>query len=278
MNTLFADKMRLTIEALQYSAKKAAIMAEFNKPLSSIDIDVLREDGFSAARSLASSCLSWIWFLWLQGGSERLMKGNVAAFVDKGMKMQEKSSLFYMRPHADLYLLHCAIFGASQNQLEKLATRVVDASGIKGHRPKDDGELYASAWCGMLKHAILGDMEKAQQQSDLIWNAYRPPSFSAASKSLVMPWLRRDWKGFVKAQKKNFEKLWERARKDGTVRAEKEDGIVVTVDNYPVEQKWCWAHCGLALLAHRRGVEIDTDPFWFPTHALTCLDLDLPQA
>ena len=72
----------------------------------------------------------------------------------------------------------------------------------------------------------------------------------------------------MKAQQKDFEKLWTRGRKDGTVRSETHNEVVVTVQRYPVEQKWCWAHCGLAMLAHRQGVKVANDPFWFPAHAL----------
>ena len=267
--------MKLTVETLEYSAEKAGMMAEFGKPLSKIDLGVLKDDGFSAARGLARHCMKWIWLQWLLQGSADQIRAKVGAFVEKGMTMQDKSPHFYMRAHADLYLLHCAIFASSSGQLEKLADRVIDASGTGGGKPEDKGgELYASAWCGMLKHWILGDFEKAEQQSELIWSAYRDASFAAASKPLVRPWLKGDWTGFVKAQRKDFEKLWARGRKDGTVRSENEDEITVTVERYPIEQKWCWAHCGLALVAYRRGVEVATDPFWFPAHALKCVDVE----
>lgn len=265
--------MKLTVEALEYSAETAATMAAFGKPLSNQNIQDLNEYGFLAARGLARHCMKWIWLEWLLEGSVDQIRAKVGAVVDKGMTMQDKTDHFYMRAHADLYLLHCAIFASSRNQLEKLAGRVVDASGTGGHKPEDKGgELYASAWCGMLKHWILGDLKKAEEQSELIWGAYRDASFAAASKPLVTPWLKDDWKGFVKAQQKDFEKLWVRGRKDGTVRSESAGETVVTVERYPIEQKWCWAHCGLALLAHRQGLEVATDPFWFPPHALKCVD------
>jgi len=264
--------MKLRVETLEYSAETAASMAAFGKPLSKLDIQDLKEYGFSPARGLARHCMKWIWLQWLLEGSADQIRAKVKAFVDKGMTMQDKSAHFYMRAHADLYLLHCAIFASSPNQLAKLADRVIDASGTGSHKPEGKGgELYASAWCGMLKHWILGDLKKAEQQSELIWSAYRDASFAAASKPLVTPWLKGDWNGFVKAQKKDFEKLWTRGRKDGTVRSETAGEMVVTVERYPIEQKWCWAHCGLALLAYRQGVEVATDPFWFPAHAFKSL-------
>jgi hypothetical protein len=120
-----------------------------------------------------------------------------------------------MRAVSDWYLLHCAIFASSQTQLEKLAERVVDASGIGDHQPEaKKGELCASAWCGMLKHWVLGDLKKAGQQSELIWSAYRDASFAAAPKPLVIPWLKGDWDGFFKAQQRDFETLdmWAQGR------------------------------------------------------------------
>lgn len=264
--------MTLTVEALEHSAEIAALMAEFGKPLSKMDVDVLKDDGFSSAQGLARHCMKWIWLQWLLAGSVGQIQTKVKGFVDKGMLMQDMSERSYMRSRADLYLLHCAIFASSSSQLEKLAGRVVDASGTGGNRPEDKrGELYAGAWTGMLKYWILGDLRKAEEQSEVVSRAYRHPSFAAAAKPLVTRWLKGDWKGFVKAQRKDFEKLWMRGRKDGTVRSEKVDEMVVTVERYPIEQKWCWAHCGLALLAYRRGVEVATDPFWFPAHALACV-------
>jgi hypothetical protein len=74
---------------------------------------------------------------------------------------------------------------------------------------------------------------------------------------------------FVKCQQKDFEKLWNRARKDRwTVRSENSTEMVVTSERYQIEHQWCWAHCGMALLAHRQGAEVVTDPFWFPSVAL----------
>lgn len=264
--------MKLTVEGLEWEAEKAEILAEFSNPLSKIDIEVLRDDGFSAARGMARHCMKWVWMQWLLAGDAKAIRQKVGASVEKGLAMRSKSNHFHMRAVADLYLLHCAIFASSQAQLERVAVRVVDSSGIGDHKPVARfGELYASAWCGMLKHWILGDLKRAEEHAELIWSAYRDASFAAAPKRLVMPWLNGDWSGFMKAQRKDFEKLWARGRKDGTVRSESGEDILVTVERYPLEQKWCWAHCGLAMLAHRKGIEVAADAFWFPSHALTVI-------
>lgn len=244
-------------------------MARFDSPIDAKTASFLREKGFADGRSRAVGCLGWIWCQWLNAGPEQEIQTRVELFVDRGMEMQDTTTLFYMRPMHDVLLLHCAIFASKGTQLKKLAERVVDASGYKNYTPKNDGELYASAWCGMLKYWILGDLKRAGEQSDLIWDAYRPPSLRASTKSLVSAWAKGDWKSFAKAQVKEFDKLWSRSRKDGTVTSEKRQEITVDIGKLSsIQQLWCWAECGMALLAHRQGVEVTTDPFWFPPHAL----------
>lgn len=72
----------------------------------------------------------------------------------------------------------------------------------------------------------------------------------------------------MKARRKEFQKLWTRARNDGwTVKAESAAEVVVTTDRYQIEHQWSWAHCGMAMLAHREGVDVATDSFWFPKSA-----------
>jgi hypothetical protein len=146
---------------------------------------------------------------------------------------------------------------------------VVDASGYANYTPQNDGELYVSAWSGMLKFWILGDRKRAEQEAKVVWQAHRDISFRASSKELVIPWLAGDWKSFMKHQQKDFEKLWARVCKDGTVTSETSFERVVNMSKFSsVQQLWCWTHCGLALLAHRHGVQIMTDPFWLPSAAI----------
>lgn len=121
----------------------------------------------------------------------------------------------------------------------------------------------------MLKYWILDDTEKVLRQSSIIWGAHRDKGVLAAPKALVTPWIKRDWEAFIKAQKNDFEKLWQRARKDGwTVKGETATEVVVTTERYQIEHQWCWAHCGMAMLAHRQGVTVATDAFWFPPSAI----------
>lgn len=164
--------------------------------------DVLRREGWGGFGQ------------WLLGTPCSEISDVVEPFINRGMEIQERLPCQRMRGLHDLFLLHCAIFASSDRQLRQLAERVVDAAGAKGEPPRNDGDLLASAWSGMLKHWILGDKEAATAQSNVIWDAYRPPHFRAATKPLVSAWLSGKWDAFVIQQRKDFEKLWGRANKD----------------------------------------------------------------
>jgi hypothetical protein len=263
--------MKLKVENLVSNLKIWEAVAQFGNPIDVTTKHYLQEDGFGGGRTRSVACMAWVWGQWLLNGAKPAIRAHVDPFVERGLEMEELSSLFYMRPIHELYLLHCAIFASDDAQLKKLATKVIDAAGFKTYKPQNDGELYASAWCGMLKYWILGDWQKAAEQFEIIWGANREISFRAAGKPLVTAWLKRDWKAFVKLQRKDFEKLWTRARKDGTVISENGRETIVNMEPVRhIQHSWCWAHCGMALLANRQGIEVATDPFWFPPHALTC--------
>lgn len=208
-------------------------------------------------------------------------------FVERGIQMQDLSPRFEERPLHDLYLLHCAIFAGGDGLLKSLAERVVDASryrrqdngeffdvsGYQRHIPRDDGDLFTSAWCGMLKYWILGDQSKSVEQTNQLWKARRDIASRASTKVLMNPWLDRNWAAFAKAQGKDFAALWARARKDGLVVSENTDETIVNISRLTsLPQSWCWAHCGMALLAYRLGANVVTDSFWLPPHALKCAD------
>lgn len=243
----------------------AETMAEFERPVTQIDLRLLKTDGFSAARGIAASCIAWIWYQWLLSTPREVMLAKIEPFIEKMHFFQRKSKLLRMRPHADLYLLHIGMFSLPNRALFRLAGNMIDLDS--GHEFPDDGHLFAAAWCGMLKNSILGNDADTHRHSIVMAKARHSPSFGAISKPLINSWLKSDWKKFVQAQEGDFNRLWERARKDGTIQKEGRSEIVVTVDRFPVEQKWCWGHCGLAMLALRRGIEVMSDRFWFPPHA-----------
>lgn len=262
--------MNVKVLHLGESSAKAASQAEFDKPIDDLMRVGLLKSGLNASAHRSSNCMGWIWRQWLAATSKEAISRKVEPFVSRGLELRELSQSYHMLPLNDLFLLHCAIFASSDSQLQMVAEQVADAAGDKGERPSDNGELYAAAWCGMMKYWILGDDSKAAQQAALIWGARREQGVFAAPQPLVTPWLKRDWDAFMKAQRKDFEKLWQRARKDcWTVKAENSTEIVVTTDRYQIRHQWCWAHCGMAMLAHRKGAEVATDPFWFPPSAIT---------
>jgi hypothetical protein len=234
-----------------------------------MDLNALLKSGMSSSAHDATMCLCWIWRQWLSGAPRAKLSASVDPFIARKLELRERCRCYDGVPLFDMLILACAIMAASDTQLKLVANRVADLSGDKGEKPLNNGELYSAAWCGMLKHWILGDDQKAMEQSEQIWGAYRPPGLFAASKPLALPWLRRDWTRFRKQQEKDFTKLWERARKDHwTIRQESATEIVVTTDGFQVRHQWCWAHCAMAVLAHRQGAEVASDPFWFPAVAI----------
>ena len=259
----------IKVLSLSESARKAESFAQFDVAIQESDLRFLLSDGLKGAAHRAAHCMGWVWRQWLAGVPTKEMSSRIERFVDRGLELRARSTSYHLLPLHDLYLLHCSIFASGADQLKRVAEQIADASGDKGQRPLDNGELYAAAWCGMMKYWILGDTDKAVEQSELIWSAYREPGVFAAPKPLVIPWLKRDWATFAKQQQKDFDKLWSRARKDRwTVKAENSTEVIVTTERYQIEHMWCWAHCGMALLAHREGAQVVTDPFWFPAAAM----------
>ncbi len=260
---------KVIVEDLGDAVRNARAVAELGRPFSSSDPT---GDAFKHASVYAQSCMGWIWRQWLLGSLPETIRSQVEPFVERGLQIRTYCKSSFQRSRHDLFLLHCAILASGEDQLRKVVEVVSDSSGERGERPADDGELYAAAWCGMIKNWFIGEDRKAATESDVVWSTFRDPQVLAASKLLTTPWIKRDWKTFVERQKKDFERMWNQARKDSwTVRSEIGSEIVVRTNGCRIGYRWCWAHCGLALLAHRQGVEVATDPFWFPPHALKCV-------
>ena len=263
--------MKLTVEHLERGTEIAETVAAFGKPLDERNRRYLLDTGLDYAR--ASGCLKWLWFQSLREAPPTKIRELVATFVDDGIERQGISPQFHHRARHDVLLIQCAAFASTNSQIKELAKQVVDASGFGKFKPKNDGELYESAWCGIFKYWILGDFKKADEQARIAWGAYRPPWLKAGGKPLTTPWLNRDWKKFRVVQQKDFDRLWSSGKKNGIVKKFTAKEAVVNAD-LPIQQLWCWAHCGMALLAYRNGVDVVTDPFWFPPHALKIVPSD----
>jgi hypothetical protein len=262
---------------LEERARQHSVLAELGKPFNESDRIGLCKCGLRWALHMAEHALGWIWHQWLLGTPHADIKTRVALFVTRGLELRRQSQCYEKLPHHDLLLLHCAIFASDESQLMDVVRAIGDASGDKGETPMDVGglyavavgELYAAAWCGMMKYSILGNEVKATEQYNLIWKAKRDLEFVAAPKALATAWFKRDWNAFIKQQEKDFDRYWNRARKHSwSVKSEDSREIVATTRGYEIGHMWCWSHCGMALLAHRNGIKVATDPLWFPRHAL----------
>jgi len=242
---------------------------KFGKPVDENEIRYLPIQVRGAAHR-AEHCLGWIWRQWLSGNPREVICERVHGLVKKGLDLRARTRGYDDLPVHDLFLINCAILGSTEEQVKEVADAIADASGDKGRHPTDRGELYTAAWSGMMKYWVLGDLAKAQEQSEMIWGAYRHRRVKAASKPLVTPWLKKDWAKFAKVQQKDFDQLWAGIRK-GTrwsIKSETDTEIVMTTDNKQIGHMWCWSPCGLAILAKRAGAEIITDPYWFPEVAV----------
>jgi len=260
----------IKVADLQETIERDEAKSQFDKKITDDDILGVLKIGMRDAHFRAVGCMGWIWRKWLQGASKKEIASKVRLLVKRNLELRtHMRSYDESLPLHDVILLHCAIFALENDELKNVAEQVADASGDKGKTPYDNGELYAAAWCGIIKHSILEQNQKMLEQAALIWRAYHPPGFAAASKPLTTPWLNRDWEKFAKAQSKDFEKLWQRARKDGWTVPRETDAEVIVRTRRQIEHQWCWAHAGLAILAHKDGAQVITDPFWFPPSALT---------
>jgi hypothetical protein len=264
-----AGKRDVKIVGLEEAASKAEALARFGEAVGQTDVVFIAGNGLQDAAHRAANCLGWIWRQWLLGCSKEFIRQRVEAFLERGLEFRRLCTGYDYVPLHDVYLLSCAIFAGGDPELRAVARAVADAEGDKGKLPIDNGEVHMAAWSGMLKYWILGSFEKAREQSRIAADTSPPHGVKTAPKSLVNPWLERKWPEFVRAQEKDFERLWKRARGDGwTITSENSTEVVVTTDRYQIEHHWCWAHCGLAMLAARSGVDVASDVFWFPPSAV----------
>jgi len=260
---------QIVVTQLAESIQNSEWLLEFGKPIGEKEFALVLGNGPRYAADRAERCLGWIWRQWLLGNSRVAIQQQVGPFVKKGIEIRARSKVYDFMPLHDLFLINCAILGGTEGQIEEVAEVIADISGDRGQTPFNNGELYAAAWCGALKHWILGDATKALEQSELIGGAYRDQRLKAASKPLLTPWLKKDWPKFYKQQEKDFERLWASARKNHwPLRSENSTELIMTTDGFQFGHMWCWSHCGLALLAKREGADVVTDPFWFPPIAL----------
>jgi hypothetical protein len=170
--------MNAKVANLEWVSENYRVMAEFERAIDARMISFLKEDGFDAVKVRASGCLGWIWCQWLLGTPASKIASQVGPFIKRGLEMKKLSTVFKGRPIHDLFLLHCAIFTASNEELQEVAQETLDSSGYGKSRPQNNGDLFASALCGMLKNWILGRKEKAEEEFAIVLRAYRDILFA----------------------------------------------------------------------------------------------------
>lgn len=271
-------KKKITVVGLDKEIEFVERIVRFGKPLAPSELTYVVYQGVCEAAHRTEHCMGWIWRQWLCGNSRDVIQERVTEVVRKGLELRHLTKSYDDLALLDLYLISCAILGAEDSLVKEVALAIGDTSGDKGRKPstilggcpRERGQTYLAAWSGMMKYWVLGDMERASEQAESIWGAYRNVTTKAAPKPLVTPWLKNDWSKFPRQQEKNFEQLWAGVRKDrAVVKSETEAEIVLSTNSFQIGHDWCWSHCALASLAARKGARVVTDPFWFPEIALS---------
>lgn len=259
--------MKLIIEDVELIASLNEKLAQFGQPISQLGLEYLKGKGFNDLRIKTFGCIGWIWVQWLLKADKSKVRQVVSDFVGRGLEAYKLTRNVHFRAQHDLFLLHCAIYASPDSQLEAVAEAVIDSSGAHGCSLKNDGELYHGSYCGMLKYAILDNRADCEKEYQVMKDAYINPAFRGAAKPLIKNWIEGNIDDFVRNQAKDFERLWKFADKY-RIAVQNGENKTLQLGKISTEQNWCWGHCGLAMLFHRKGAKVATDELWFPESAL----------
>ena len=79
---------------LRENIERDESMAGFGEPSDDGDLRFLASHGLQDAVHKASHCLGWIWRQWLAGASREIISEQVEPFVERGLKLREKSRTY----------------------------------------------------------------------------------------------------------------------------------------------------------------------------------------
>jgi hypothetical protein len=216
-----------------------------------------------SGRDINLYCLRWIWFQWLHGTPTQKFKPRIEKFIERGLALRTPENTGdEWRGLYDILLFSCAVFIDDGKLMAEIAREMVDLP-----RPKRSDALRR-AWCGVIKFWMAGEIEKAKKQAALMYSSDRPLNMRLPSKPVMDAFLAEDWKKFNKSLEKVFESLWKDLRKYPRLMEEKNGRAKVRMEGQSVMQDWPWPDMCLALLAHRKGVGVPSDPLWLPEIAL----------
>ncbi|MFT4691887.1 MAG: hypothetical protein ACI9OD_004113 [Limisphaerales bacterium] len=260
--------MKTTIVEIDEYEKRWEGGSRFGEPLDDLAKSYLESEGFADGAFMSECCLGWIWSQWMKARTVAGISSKVGENLSQGMQMRTESSVFTDKPLHDLLLLVSASLGGTESDLNEVAECVMDTGGDGTMQPSDSNQIHECAWTGMFKYFALKDYGKAAEEAESIWSSKAHSSIKGAAASLVKPWLARDWNAFRKQQKKDFTRLWNWSKKNKILVEKKTKRTIDLPRLVLVKERWCWAHCAMAMLAAREGEEVETDEFWFPPSAL----------
>ncbi len=260
--------MKMHVGDLAEIASDFEISCGFGETFDDRRIKRLEKRGFADAAIRSEWCIIWLWAQWISGVTTSRLTENVSLSLRRGISLRDYPHIFRDKPLHDLLLIVSACLGGTESDVIEVAECVMDTSGDGNLRASDINEVHLCAWTGMFKYWVLGDHEKAASEAEAIWKSRPHPSIKGAAASLVNPWLARDWDEFRKQQRKDFSRRWAWGGKYKIVTEKKTKRVIDFRSLVLVKERWCWAHCAMAMLAAREGIEVETDEFWFPPTAL----------
>ncbi len=262
---------RVEVADIDYLIQRAEKFGRFSLPYENLYPKNDEERRFRGAGSVVEECYSWIWYQCLLETPPSTIHAVVREVVAKSIRLQAEEADLYWRAEHDLACAHLAVNGAPQEMVGQLAESMVHASEEKSR------DLCQQGWSGFMKFSLLGDNKRALEQAEIMFGATKPINLRLPSKTLMMAWLNEDWKGFNRALKESFKRRWagldkyvkyaEISKKE-PVLTESEGSIKVVLKKLNQRVDGNWQENALAILAVSKGVEVPTDPLWFPAVAL----------
>ncbi len=260
--------MKTELVDLEKISERWELSCRFGESFDERRVKNLAKFGFADGAIRSERCIAWVWTQWIFGKTTSELSKKVSLSLHRGVGLREYPHVFNDKPLHDLLLIVSASLGGTESDLKEVAECVMDGSGDGNLRASDINEVHLCAWTGMFKYWVLGERDRAVSEAEAIWKTRPHPSIKGAAASLVNPWLAGDWDAFRKRQRKDFSRLWAWAKKNKIVIEKKTKRIVDFPRLVLVKERWCWAHCAMAMLAARQGVEVETDELWFPPTAL----------
>ncbi|MFL5241054.1 MAG: hypothetical protein ACJ8FY_03015 [Gemmataceae bacterium] len=207
--------------------------------------------------------LCWIWLKWHQCKDLRLIRNEILPIIERGISICGLEVTTGMWEEHDNWLLSAAVLSGDQD----LARRAAEA--VRCADVKSDKYQYYPALTGVLKHHVLGDLSKAEEQFAILSRFTPSKIFWWARPGLIKSFMAGNAK-LLKQQLKRSEDIhWEIARKEKRVIKQDTDTVWLSLRKKHDHFFWPWIEGVVERLAIQSGVRITQDSFWLPLEFLS---------